>query len=179
MRSIWIYGPWGARKKKCILSGRVRYWLGGGFDPPPLKSRLKQKTKCNFFYVLPQGSRKKILLLLAGPLRSNPPPPSSLMAVEILERWKKRFSKKFFFLNGPANKRIFFFRLPLLYHYYYRPTRKILFLSVYFNLHMNLILNLISIFNFNDKVLLTPHPPSNKHTLTLERVNIVKCDNKV
>ena len=42
---------------------------------------------------------------MAGPLRPNPTPPSSLMTVEILERWKKRFKKSFFFLNGPAIKR--------------------------------------------------------------------------
>ena len=35
---------------------------------------------------------------MAGPLRPNPPPPPSLRAVEIYERWKKRFQKKFFSL---------------------------------------------------------------------------------
>ena len=51
--------------------------------------------------ILREAAKKKVLLLMAGPLRPNLPPPSSLMAVEILERWKKRF-KFFCFLNGPT-----------------------------------------------------------------------------
>ena len=35
------------------------------------------------------------MALLAWPLRPNPSPPSSLMAFGMLERWKKRFQKKF------------------------------------------------------------------------------------
>ena len=67
-----------------------------------------------------KGSRKKkVILVMAGPLRSNPPPPSSLMAVETLERWKKRFKKKFVFLNGPA-----LYPTPLLMA---RPLREELF----------------------------------------------------
>ena len=42
-------------------------------------------------------SRKKILLLMAGTLRPNPPPPFELNGVKVLERWKKKFQKKFFF----------------------------------------------------------------------------------
>ena len=62
---------------------------------------------------------KKVIFLMAGPLRPNPPPPSSLMAVEILERWKKRLKKSFFFLNGPA-----LYPTPLLMA---RPLRRGLF----------------------------------------------------
>ena len=64
--------------------------------------------------------QKKVLLLMAGPLRPYPPPAS----VGNFERWKKKFKNLFFFLNGPAFtlpplngpaiKRITFFRLPLL-----------------------------------------------------------------
>ena len=37
------------------------------------------------------AKKYKNILFMAGPLRPNLPPPSSLMAVEILERWKKKF----------------------------------------------------------------------------------------
>ena len=47
---------------------------------------------------------------MAGPLRPNPPPPSSLMAVEKLERWGKKGSKKiyFFLMARPLREEIFF-----------------------------------------------------------------------
>ena len=39
---------------------------------------------------------------MAGPLRPTPLSPFELNGRWNLERWKKRFQKKFFFLNGPA-----------------------------------------------------------------------------
>ena len=39
---------------------------------------------------------------MAGPLRPKPLPPSSLMAVKIMERWEKKFQKKFFFPSWPC-----------------------------------------------------------------------------
>ena len=49
---------------------------------------------------------------MAGPLKPKPLPPplSSLMAVEILERWKKRFEKKvtFSLMARPLREDLFF-----------------------------------------------------------------------
>ena len=85
------------------MSGHTGYSLvfkkqiSGREVDPPLSYPLK------FFYAsLREAAIKQVLLLMTGPLRPNPHPPSSLMAVEILERWKKKFQESSFFLNGPA-----------------------------------------------------------------------------
>ena len=48
---------------------------------------------------------------MAGPLRPYPPPPSSLMAVEILERWKKRF-QNLSLMARPLREELFFCGFP-------------------------------------------------------------------
>ena len=106
--------PWRRGRTPC-RAGKPR--CPGSSPPrtarqPQTDLRLKNTMvkKCNNICVLckvlkkrrlmSKGSRKKNILLMAGPLRPTPPP-SSLTAVETLERWKKRFQKKLFFLNGP------------------------------------------------------------------------------
>ena len=89
-----------------------------------------------YVYVLREAANtKRVLLLMAWPLRPNPPPPSSLMVVEILDRWKKRLQKKFFFLKGPAlyphppfngpaiKKKNLFLRLSLHIAHFIKPYR--------------------------------------------------------
>ena len=77
--------------------------------------------------------QKKVLLLMTGPLRPNHPFPfehNGRWNVGTLE--KKGFIKNSFFLNGPAIKRRFFLRLPLVDNWKQKKTHVQGKISVYY-----------------------------------------------